>query len=1159
MTRTCGCCEGTRRLTPVPIVNPPGLGALRYRAGTHATFLETMKGRLSDLLVVLPGSTEASAPLRGLHARDPGDPAIALLDAWALVADVLTFYQERIANEGYLRTATERRSILELASLVGYRLRPGVAASVFLAFTLEDGYRGEIPAGTRAQSLPVPGELPQPFETGAPLPARAEWNILRPRPTRPQALATTLAAQGTNGASRTVYLDGTQTRLSVNDPLLLDLGDDQQRLLRARAVRPEPAAGRTAVDVEPWLLQRTPGTLGRARLPAAAAMVEAARRVVRAALDLGAHRVLPGATVQRIVDLLLRLGARLEGPASPADLVAVLEGEILPPLRAEHDRAVRLRYTRLQPWLDRFVPELERILEQLVRRQAGADTASTAAPQPGFAGVGALVGDLTKPASIPPSDPSRLPRDLAATYAATGDTLPRLLSALQPALGDVLYAAWEGLPRTEAATEELYALRVRAGLFGHNAPPRAAESFSIGLSGVEAFVLDVTIGANSIRIDVPATDGTSTTPFPAAAETVEVTLSGLTAEAPVLTVVFKRRRVVVEIRAGGRGPIQVSSAGSDPTVVAFGTGPIEIVTGPAQPTLVVSGEIQAEFPLVEQPSVVSLDASYPQILPGSWVALEKPDGQAGSTLLVRRVLTVRETSRADYGVTATGTQLLLESDWLDPADTFATVRGTTVYAQSERLDLAEVPIDPVDEPICGDRIELDGLYDGLEPGRRLIVAGERTDVPAVTGVSAAELVMLAGVEQLVQPELPGETTHTTLGLASKLAYCYRRDTVTVYGNVADASHGESRTQVLGSGDASRAGQRFELRQAPLTYVAATTPSGTESTLRARVNDILWHELPRLAEAGPDDRSYATVTDADQKTTVLFGDGRHGARLPTGAENLTADYRTGIGRSGNVGSGRISLLATRPLGVKAVTNPLPATGGADRDGLDQARRNTPLGVMALDRLVSVRDHEDLARTFAGIGKAAATRLSDGRRQLVHLTIAGVDDIPIATTSDLYANLVQALHRLGDPSLPAQVAVRDLLVLVIAGQVRVAPDYRWESVSPRIRAALLEAFGFERRELGQDVLLSQVLSVIQGVEGVDYVDVDVLAAVDEGTASRAPEQPHGLADSLTLNQRIRARAANVDPAETDPAKRIRPAQLAILRPQLPETLIFTERTT
>ena len=54
--------------------------------------------------------------LSALTTRESDDPAIALLDAWAVAGDVLTFYQERIANEGYLRTATERRSIRELAA-----------------------------------------------------------------------------------------------------------------------------------------------------------------------------------------------------------------------------------------------------------------------------------------------------------------------------------------------------------------------------------------------------------------------------------------------------------------------------------------------------------------------------------------------------------------------------------------------------------------------------------------------------------------------------------------------------------------------------------------------------------------------------------------------------------------------------------------------------------------------------------------------------------------------------------------------------------------------------------------------------------------------------------------------------------------------------------
>ena len=43
----CGCCEGTDAITPQPVANRPGLGVLAYRVGTHATFLETMKARLS--------------------------------------------------------------------------------------------------------------------------------------------------------------------------------------------------------------------------------------------------------------------------------------------------------------------------------------------------------------------------------------------------------------------------------------------------------------------------------------------------------------------------------------------------------------------------------------------------------------------------------------------------------------------------------------------------------------------------------------------------------------------------------------------------------------------------------------------------------------------------------------------------------------------------------------------------------------------------------------------------------------------------------------------------------------------------------------------------------------------------------------------------------
>ena len=195
-TNTCGCCKGTEKLTPLDTANRPGLPTLAYRAGTHATFLETMKARLSTMAVEVPPEQDARQtdgdrrvyPLRGLTTREAGDPAIALLDGWATVADVLAFYQERIANEGYLRTATERRSVLELARLIGYSLRPGVAATTYLAYTdrTYPDNAGRDSHRRAGQSVPGPGELPQSFETVEKLEARAAWNTLKPRLSRPQ-------------------------------------------------------------------------------------------------------------------------------------------------------------------------------------------------------------------------------------------------------------------------------------------------------------------------------------------------------------------------------------------------------------------------------------------------------------------------------------------------------------------------------------------------------------------------------------------------------------------------------------------------------------------------------------------------------------------------------------------------------------------------------------------------------------------------------------------------------------------------------------------------------------------------------------------------------------------------------------------------------------
>ncbi len=246
---TCGCCDGIQPITPKMIANRPGLNALSYRVGTHAAFLETMKARLSNFYLDIPldevgedgqPRTTRLYPLQGLTTRAADDASIALLDAWATVGDVLTFYQQRNANEGYLRTATERRSILELARLVGYTLRPGVSASTYLAYTLEKNKDVTILQGSHAQSLPGPGELPQSFETSQDLAARSVWNNLGPRLNQPQNITS---------STLTLYFKGIATNLKPNDPILIVLSDSQV-FARVATVTPDAVANRTQVTLQ---------------------------------------------------------------------------------------------------------------------------------------------------------------------------------------------------------------------------------------------------------------------------------------------------------------------------------------------------------------------------------------------------------------------------------------------------------------------------------------------------------------------------------------------------------------------------------------------------------------------------------------------------------------------------------------------------------------------------------------------------------------------------------------------------------------------------------------------------------------------------------------------------------------------------------------------
>jgi hypothetical protein len=477
----------------------------------------------------------------------------------------------------------------------------------------------------------------------------------------------------------------------------------------------------------------------------------------------------------------------------------------------------------------------------------------------------------------------------------------------------------------------------------------------------------------------------------------------------------------------------------------------------------------AVAPFASGASTVSLDNSYPKIVAPGLALLVKPSLQE-----LYKVTQVSERSRAEFAISGKSTCLTVSGD--DLGRFSDAVRELAVHAQSERLERGQAP---KTSPVGTASIDVVGDATALPVGRRLIVKGLRHDngqaiVHATTLVSASA----------------GAGASTVLTIDPQLPALLRRASVVVFGNVAHATHGETVTEVLGNGDASRAHQRFELKRLPLTYRSAINEIGADSQLSVRVGDVEWQELPTLFGSRPGDRVYTLRTDEQGKWWVVFGDGVRGARLPTGVNNVRATYRQGLGQDGNVDADQLTQLKTRPLGLKSVANPLPAQGGSDAEPADQARRSMPLGTRTLGRAVSLLDYEDFALAFAGVAKAQARVLHLSGGPTVAITLAGQDGAPIASGNPIWEGLDGALKANGDPHVRIALLPYQASTFRIGLKVMRDPAYRLDDVLAAVEAALRARYGFDRRALGEPVQQSDVIATAHSVAGVVAVDLDYL---------------------------------------------------------------------
>jgi len=876
-------CKQTGKHTPIKIYNPAGLPAISYRVGTFSRFK-------ADML----GSIESKKKLKYLTTREDSDLSIALLDLWAMVADILSFYQERIANEGFLRTATERGSVLELARSIGYELSPGVAARGYLAFTMDpfivlpkNKRANTIKAGTKVQSIPAQNEKPQVFETMEEIDVSNKWNEIRPRYMENQGLGKALQKDE-------VIFDGTSTNLKAGDGLLFAVNKTPLAFVLAKDVKIDPEKKQTRVSFRKVHHSKTPE---------------------------------PGLVHYPVKD----------GTSVIDSETSFYEQDL------EHIVKVKWTESALQVEADRKGWSVD-VIEEAVNSRAKE------------------INDN----------------------------------------------------RTE---ESAHALRVKCGVFGNNAP------LWLSLSALQRK------GGKVDSIDYEY----------------------------VYPIDWDDPAMCVNVNTDG-------NAKPTPT---------------APPTQKPTKFNQ----YADTDAHIYLENLYPNMQPGSWLVLYDSDNS-----FAYQILRVSEETRNGFSLTAKVTGIRLIRMPFADDETVDTIedlkldefgfRKTNVYAASEKLLLADSAIEG---PVEGDTILLEKMVGNLRVGMPIMVTGELYDEPKVIKKEISFIKEIHHFE-------PGVHLLTSLHLLKRLDYKYMRETVRINANVAEATHGESKHEAIGSGNPTQKFQKFPLRQKPLTHISAPTPSGTASTLEIFVEGVKWQEVESFKELHPVDRVFVAHRSNGGETYVLFGNGVNGRPPPAGQENITARYRVGIGSDGNLAEDQLSILMTRPLGVRGVTNPLKSTGGTDPEKLDDARTNAPRTVLTLDRIVSLEDFKNFAHGFAGIGKATSYVVTVNGTDTVVVAVASTDKGKIS--DPLHRDLEKAISSYKDPD--TQFTLRSFIPksFDVGARIKISNVSEFEPVRESVEKAILKSFSFCSRDFGQGVTKSEIISVIQDVEGIDGVDLEYL---------------------------------------------------------------------
>lgn len=277
-------------------------------------------------------------------------------------------------------------------------------------------------------------------------------------------------------------------------------------------------------------------------------------------------------------------------------------------------------------------------------------------------------------------------------------------------------------------------------------------------------------------------------------------------------------------------------------------------------------------------------------------------------------------------------------------------------------------------------------------------------------------------------------------------------------------------------------QAFVLAQRPVVLPRDPAPQDTISVeVDTGSGFVRWQRQTTLFYSLSDDEHFVARVDEDDRAEVSFGDGTFG-RIPPAGAVIRASYLVGGGAEGNVAADTVTVVRSGVNTDVAVTNPKPASGGADREPIEEARRNAPGVFRSLQRAVTKEDIAALAESFPGVARAVAVPAAWNYVDVFVVAEGGLD-----LTDVLRASLQQFFET--RRMVTTLITIRAPVFVTISVQVvaGVEPTFYADDVARRVRDALEGLFAIDQLDFGKTFHLSKVFEAAEAVDGVAFVEV------------------------------------------------------------------------